>query len=117
MPVPQKSRANAPYEAIVFHHSDLWSALIIGGGFADVCSVDVALWSTMTHDFLREVFLHVKRERVRRTGPTYVTSSKYVDVVALFTESYTSHVAILMYSWYILSKISKQKLNWRNNNP
>ena len=60
-------------------------ALYIGAGFADVCWVDGALWSTMTHNFVREVSLHVKRERVRRTGPTYVTS----------------HVAIFMCSWYI----------------
>ena len=50
----------------------------------------------MTHNTVREVSSHVKRGRVRRTGPTYMTSSKYVDFVALFTRGYMSHVAIFV---------------------
>ena len=71
-------------------------ALCIGWGLAYVCWVDVVLWSTMTHNTVREVYSHFNRGRVRRTGPTYMTSSKYVDLVALFTRGYTSHVAIFV---------------------
>ena len=102
MPVPQKSRTNragwsrCPSSFWPGECTQQGVALCIGWGFAYVCWVDVALWSTMTHNTVREVSSHVKRGRVRRTGPTYMTSSKYVDLVALFTKGYTSHVAIFV---------------------
>ena len=102
MPVPQKSRTNragwsrCPSSFWPGECTQQGVALCIGWGFAYVCWVDVVLWSTMTHNTVREVSSHVKRGRVRRTGPTYMTSSKYVDLVALFTRGYTSHVAIFV---------------------
>ena len=102
MPVPQKSRTNrtgwsrCPSSFWPGECTQQGVALCIGWGFVYVCWVDVALWSTMTHNTVREVSSHVKRGRVRRTGPTYMTSSKYKDLVALFTRGYTSHVAIFV---------------------
>ena len=90
MPVPQKSRTNragwsrCPSSFWPGQCTQQGFALCIGWGFAYVCWVDVVLWSTMIHN------------TVRRTGPTYMTSSKYVDLVALFTRGYTSHVAIFV---------------------
>ena len=102
MPVPQKSSTNRTGWSCC--PSLFWPgectqqgvALCIGWGFAYVCWMDVALWSTMTHNSVREVSSHVKRGRVRRTGPTYMTSSKYMDLVTLFTRGYTSHVTIFV---------------------
>ena len=102
MPVPKKSRTNrAGWSRCP---SSFWPgectkqgvALCIGWGFVYVCWVDGALWSMMTHNTVRAVSSHVKHGRVRRTGPTYMTSSKYVGLVALFTRGYTSHVAIFV---------------------
>ena len=94
MPVPQKSRTNRAGWSR--YPSSFWPgectqqgvALCIGWGFAYVCWV--------VYNTVREVSSHVKRGRVRRTWPTYMTSSKYVDLVALFTRGYASHVAIFV---------------------
>ena len=102
IPVPQKSRTNragwsrCPSSFWPGECTQQGVALCIGCGLAYVCWVDVVLWSTMTHNTVREVSSHVKRGRVRRTGPTYMTSSKYVDLVALFTRGYTSLVTIFV---------------------
>ena len=77
MPVPQKSRTNrAGWSRCP---SSFWPGECTQQGVT-----------------VREVSSHVKRGRVRRTGPTYMTSSKYVDLVALFTRGYMSHVAIFV---------------------
>ena len=67
MRMPQKSRTNrAGWSRCP---SSFWPgectqqdvALCIGWGFADVCWVYGALWSTMTHSIVREISLHVNR--------------------------------------------------------
>ena len=65
MPVPQKSRTNragwsrCPSSFWPGECTQQGVALCIGWGFAYVCWVDVALWSTMTHNTVREVSSHV----------------------------------------------------------
>ena len=107
MPVPEKSRTNrAGWSRCP---SSFWPgecthqgvALCIGWEFVYVGWVDVALWSTMTHNTVWEVSSHVKRGRVRRTGPTHIWRHRNMWTLFHCSREATRHMSRFSCSWYI----------------